>query len=415
MLRPQTMFAAALLFVIGLAVQLPAAADPPHVVKPDWTGTIEVTREAQKTVPMGGGNSDHFQVSQHIVFTFAGDGTVRYAVNHDEVFVSTTHMGTVTTKVHGQVAGPTQAHALFYEGDRMTRKVWGVARKWVVEVAETEVPMTVDTHGTWVVPHTEKSAISIRSRPLTIDAEPTVNRLSHTWTNSLTNYMPIFPGTYFQVDWDGTETVVVDLTRVAGSDKTAAELAGDADATTPRVSILGPSCGCIDPQDPQAPLSYTASASHAGGTFTAFQIETAGQAPVVLANRGGQYARLELDGQGNGIAAPVTLRIGYRYQGQDYLAAPYRVDACAYERAAATNASMDEPTLEEAMADMVEGLAVLAQANEAFKRGDMQALAGIDMERMEQLEQRAERRGDLMTGGGFGGRGCALQVDAAGD
>lgn len=415
MLRPQALFAAALLFVIGLAVQLPAAADPPQVIRPDWIGTIEVTREGEKVYPQihGPDTSMHIQVSQRIVFTLAGDGTASYVVTHDETRVETAPMpmGTVTTMVHGQASGPSQAYAEFYEGSRMSRKTMGIARTWAVAFDTIELPVTVDTRGRFVA-NTEESRFYIDASALFVDADPTVRTLAHTLTRELGMANAYY---YFRMPLDATETIVVNLTRVPGSDKTGAELTGDAEDAAPRVSILGPSCGCIDPQDPQAPLSYTASASHAGGMFTAFEIDAAGQAPVVLTNRGGQYARLELDGQGNGIAAPVTLRIGYRYQGQDYLAAPYRVDACAYEQAATTSASIDEPTLEEAMADMAEGLAVLAQANEAFKRGDLEALAGIDMERMEQLGQGAERRGDLMTGGDFGARGCALQVDATDD
>ncbi|GMV22371.1 MAG: hypothetical protein AMXMBFR57_23200 [Acidimicrobiia bacterium] len=95
----------------------------------------------------------------------------------------------------------------------------------------------------------------------------------------------------------------------------------------PVVTIRGPSCACIDADDPApAPIVITAGATRRGGEFSEFTITPDGAMPEILTNDGGAQPRLELNA--SSATGAVTIRIRYTYRDRVYQSAPFRLEFC---------------------------------------------------------------------------------------
>lgn len=94
----------------------------------------------------------------------------------------------------------------------------------------------------------------------------------------------------------------------------------------PHVNIYGPECGCMDADETEKTLHFTAGAAPTGGEFSEFIVTSDGKMPAIVNNTGGAQPSLDITGDKD--TGAVTLKIRYTRNGTRLDSAPFVVNFC---------------------------------------------------------------------------------------
>ncbi len=285
-----------------------------------WTGTIRVERRASGSF-RSGDVALGFTGQQTVIYTLNGDGTASWQSS----FSNSTDMGGYyTIPSSGSGSGSGYGDAAFN------------GQGWDIGVnTEDDIPIVIDYTAqdrvlatkTFLAgliemakamgkpvpspgPHFEDGRMGVPGAAVPARGAANATRLSGTVSETINSSQDIGgpPGvpTTFSVSWNLTKSPV-----------------------RPHVSILGPECGCLDPDATEKTLHFIAGASPVGGEFSEFIVSSNGKAPEIISNNGG--AQPSLDVTGTKDTGAVTLRIRYTRNGVRTESAPFTVEFCAIE------------------------------------------------------------------------------------
>lgn len=319
---PLALVTAVLLGHAGAASPRFAAQRAPESGPADgWRGTIHVTRHGSTAEQLSGGTHVSSRATEEITYTLRGDGSASYTATHDELM--TLSREGISRDVHmtGHGSGDVVAGVAFLDPDPIAMRLLGIRRQWDLVAGDGTMQLLWDVpnddiFGGALLPfgisghmEDETEEQSFHGAEVLASAPPDANTL-HGTDSSQAVYSYFWPTPM-------TQTVTYSLTRSPVD-------------PTPRVTIHGPACGCLDADDPErTPLRFIATSSRAGGEFSEFTVTADGEMPDVRDNEGGASARLELVGSKQ--TGAVTLRVTYEKDGRRYEATPFRVEFCTVE------------------------------------------------------------------------------------
>ncbi|MGE3276852.1 MAG: hypothetical protein AB7O67_17205 [Vicinamibacterales bacterium] len=310
-------------------VQARGLQDPDEAL---WTGTITVVRQAAGEVAAGAEAGIGVTASERVSWSLNGDGSAQFTATYEERQIWTNNGMALPIVITASGGGVGLAGASRLDPDPLAERLLGVRAGWVVFAqAGDAVPGTED-RSEFERPIFNMfaelgAALSGQPKPAYNPADyvlptehgpggvevpaggpATVATLSGSYTQ---------PTALGQFQVAGTETVTWSLTRVTPP-------------STPRVTIRGPECGCLDPDRPEGTsFRFSAFAAPGGGEFSSFTVTAEGAAPEILVNDGGEQPALELLATRD--TGAVTLDITYERDGRTIKAPSRRVEFCLVE------------------------------------------------------------------------------------
>jgi hypothetical protein len=299
-----------------------ALQGPPPGPSDGWSGSIRVARSGSTTQTLDGGAVVTSSATQNISYTVRSDGSASFVASHNETMTVTNDGHTITIQITGNGNGDTVAGVAFLDPDPLARRVLGITRQWDVVAGDGSMRLF------WDVPNEDAFQGGLLPFGLELRMQDSweekafqgtdvlvsapANAKSLSGSSSGSNYHSVFWPTMMN------ETITYSLTR------------GPVDQT-PRVTIRGPECGCLDADNPgSTPLRFIATASRSGGEFSEFTVSASGKMPEIVDNQGGASASLELVGSKE--TGEATLTVEYVRNGRRFSAPPFKVQFCTIEK-----------------------------------------------------------------------------------
>jgi hypothetical protein len=293
-----------------------------------WTGTIRVVRQGSDTFKEQPNSpvSVAVKARAEITYTLRGDGSAGYTATYDETQTYATPDGTYTSTLNGSGGGDVMAGVEPMESNPLAALL-GASGNWHIAADAAKLRVTTippaegqDVFGGGLAPLGITMIMPTRTTSTESFGQIEVFSPEPRTATHLSGSKPAGRGVFdvgpHALGWVGlplTETVTWDLTKGAVT-------------PTPKVTIYGPHCTCLESGADASTLKFFATTAVPGGEFSEFEVAADGEKPDIDTNEGGDGSVLELTPTEK--TGGLTLNAHYTKDGKRYDAAPFKVDFC---------------------------------------------------------------------------------------